>query len=152
MSVMEYATIGGRSKELLDDAFSFVFIRMANRFPHLADLRFIEQDGEHPFDDYVRPESLVGLTALDVALGLMRLVNPRKIAIDRWMRWDGHTLIANMDLTVDQLVPALELAFYKTAPIELWSKPDPEKPYFAREETWNVVTKTRPFFTAQKSR
>jgi hypothetical protein len=148
MSILEYATVEGPSKELLDDAFSFVFLRLTHRFPHLGDLRFVEADGEHLFDDYARPESLVGLTALDVALRLMRLINPRKIHIDKWMLWNGNTLTARMELTIDQLVPALELAFYKTAPIELWSKPGSDKPFIAKEETWNVVTKTHTLFAA----
>lgn len=148
MSIMEYATVGGPSKELLDDAFSFVFLRLVRRFPHIADLRFVEQDGEHLFDDYVRPESLVGLTALDVALRLMRLINPKKIQIEKWMAWNGNALNARMELSVDQLVPPLELAFYKTAPIELWSTKETNHPLVAKEETWNVITKTHQLFSA----
>ncbi|WP_414041554.1 hypothetical protein ACJU26_05695 [Acidithiobacillus sp. M4-SHS-6] len=152
MSVLHYCNVTGPSKDLLDDAFAATFYRMVARFPHLTRCRFVEDGREVVFDEYVRPESLIALTALDMALRLMRRINPQRIHLDQWLTWEKERLLnARMDIPIFWLVPPLELGFYLTAPVELWKSERSDhhfSAFSAKEETWNVITQSRTLFSA----
>ncbi|WP_163057753.1 hypothetical protein [Acidithiobacillus ferrooxidans] len=151
MSILHYSEVTGPSRALLDDAFAATFYRLVSRFPHLTRFRFSEDGQDVVFEEYVRPESLIALTALDMALRLMRRINPGRIRVDQWLNWEKrgteHVLHVTMDIPVFWLVPPLELGFYLTSPLELW-KPSAQKHFSAREETWNVITQSRTLFSA----
>ena len=167
MSILHYSEVTGPSREMLDDAFAATFFRLATRFPHLTAFRFFEDGRDHAFEEYVRPESLIALTALDMALRLMRRINPRRIRMDQWLTWEKERVLdVRMEIPVYWLVPPLEVGFYLTAPMELW-RPQPlaggqptagvqplagreprQLRFSAKEETWNVITQSRTLFSA----
>ena len=151
MSILHYSEVVGPSRELLDDAFAAAFYRLVSRFPHLVQFRFTEEGRDVPFEEYVRPESLIALTALDMALRLMRRINPGRIRMNQWLTWEkDHVLDARLDIPIFWLVPPLELGFYLTLPMELWkvSPPGSQERFAAKEETWNVLTQSRTLFSA----
>ena len=148
MSIFHYSDVTGPSRDLLDDAFAATFYRLVARFPHLTAFRFFEDGRDRAFEEYVRPESLIALTSLDMALRLMRRINPKRVRMDQWLTWEkDRVLDVRMDIPVFWLVPPLELGFYLTSPVELW-KPEPQKRFSAKEETWNVITQSRTLFSA----
>uniref|UniRef100_E6QJC9 Uncharacterized protein n=1 Tax=mine drainage metagenome TaxID=410659 RepID=E6QJC9_9ZZZZ len=148
MSILHYSDVTGPSKTLLDDAFAVTFYRLVARFPHLTHFRFLEDGQDRIFEEYVRPESLLALTSLDMALRLMRRINPKRIRMDQWFAWEKERVLdVRMDIPIYWLVPPLELGFYLTSPVELW-KPDTQKRFSAKEETWNVITQSRTLFSA----
>jgi hypothetical protein len=149
MSILHYSDVTGPSKELLDDAFAATFYRLVTRFPHLIQFRFSEDGQDYVFEEYIRPESLIALTALDMALRLMRRINPKRIRMDQWMTWEkDRVLDVQMDIPVSWLVPPLEVGFFLTAPTELWRPDNRQNRFSAKEETWNVITQSRTLFSA----
>ena len=149
MSILHYSEVTGPSREMLDDAFAATFFRLVTRFPHLTAFRFFENGRDHAFEEYVRPESLIALTALDMALRLMRRINPRRIRMDQWLTWEKERVLdARLDIPVYWLVPPLEVGFYLTAPLELWNSGPQKNRFSAKEETWNVITQSRTLFSA----
>ena len=148
MSIFHYSDVTGPSRGMLDDAFAATFYRLVARFPHLTAFRFFEDGRDRAFEEYVRPESLIALTSLDMALRLMRRINPKRVRMDQWLTWEkDRVLDVRMDIPVFWLIPPLELGFYLTSPVELW-KPEPQKRFSAKEETWNVITQSRTLFSA----
>ena len=149
MSIVHYSEVTGPSRELLNDALNSTFYRLSSRFPHLTQVHFVEDGREILFEQYVQPQSLLALTALDMALRLMRRINPRRINIPQWLVWESdHVLNVRMDIPVFWLIPPLELGFYLTAPVELWKVNSDQKPFSAQKETWNVITQSRTLFSA----
>jgi hypothetical protein len=149
MSILHYSDVTGPSREMLDDAFAATFFRLATRFPHLTAFRFFENGRDRMFEEYVHPESLISLMALDMALRLMRRINPKRIRIDQCFAWEKERVLdVRLDIPVYWLVPPLEVGFYLTAPMELWNPESHKNRFSAKEETWNVITQSRTLFSA----
>ncbi|MBN6739046.1 hypothetical protein JKG47_00515 [Acidithiobacillus sp. MC6.1] len=140
MSVMHYRDVNDRN-DVVHDAFMAVHWRLLDQYPHLEQVKLIENGEVYDLHDYCRPESLIGLTALALALKIMHGINPKKVPIHRWVRRNSEdeAIEINIDAPLFWLIPPLYVAMMLSAPAELWDST--KKNLKAEEQDWNVIKK-----------
>ncbi|MBU2788642.1 hypothetical protein HFQ13_10610 [Acidithiobacillus sp. VAN18-1] len=137
MSVMHYRKVKGN--DVLNDAFMAVHWRLLDQYPHLEQVELVEDGKIYEMHDVCNPESLIGLTALGMALKIMHTINPRKVPFRRWIRAgnEPETLEINIEAPLSWLIPPLYVAMLMSAPVELWDTT--KRNLKAEEQSWNVV-------------